>query len=311
MRFVAVVRAGKRVMGVPNPSLVAIALATFLGACASTPKSQFPDAAAAIARIRSAASCNRALQVEGKVDYFEGNRRVRGSVVVLAALPEQVRIDAFSPFGVNLSTLTSDGKSFSLSDLQSRSFWWGPAKACNLAKFTRVALPPFVLVQLLRGEPPVLVHEPQDAQLRWHSSWFGGGHYELAIRGRHQATETVELDVPAEDWALPWQQQRLHMTDVVVGQAGRTLYEVMASGYAPAPTALPREDPDGLEPTLPPSGPQCRAEIPRKLRFLSNDGQTDFVLEYESAAHNPPLLPSAFRQPVPGGVKTVHAECSD
>jgi hypothetical protein len=222
-----------------------------------------------------------------------------------------VRIDAFSPFGVNLSTLTSDGKTFSLFDLQSKTLWRGPAKACNLAKFTRVALPPFVLVQLLRGEPPVLVHQPREAQLRWRSSWVGGGHYELEIQGNHASSETVELQVPEEDWDLPWQRQRVRMTDVLVVQAGRTLYEVMASGYAPAQTAPPREDPDGLEPTLMPSGPQCNAEVPRRLRFLSSDGETDFVLEYKTAAHNPPLLPAAFQQQVPGGVRTAHAECSD
>jgi len=280
-------------------------------ACASTPSSKFPDAAAAVARMRASMACDRAIQVEGKVDYFEGNRRVRGTVAVLAALPEQVRIDAFSPFGINLSTLTSDGKSFSLFDLQSKTYSWGPAKACNLARFTKVALPPFVLVQLLRGEPPVLVHRPEDAHLRWQSNWFGGGHYLLEIHGKHEAIEMVTLQVPERDWALPWQAQHPRMTDISVVQAGRNLYEVMISGYASASTASPREDPDGLEPTLMPSGPQCTAELPRRLRFVSSDGDTDFVLEYKSAVHNPPLVPSAFQQPIPGGVRTMHAECLD
>jgi hypothetical protein len=261
--------------------------------------------------LRANVACNRALQIEGKVDYFERNRRVRGSVAVLTALPEQVRIDAFSPFGVNLSTLTSDGKSFSLYDLQSKTFWWGPAKACNLAKFTKVSLPPFVLVQLLRGEPPILVHRPEEARLRWRSNWLGGGHYVLEIQGSHQAVEVVTLELPASDWSLPWHQQRLLMTDVTVTQASQTLYEVMVSGYSSAPTAGPREDPDGLEPTLMPSGPQCSALLPRKLRFIASDGETDFVLEYKTALHNPPLVASAFQQPIPGGIRLVHSDCSD
>ena len=286
-------------------------LAGLICGCAATPPSMFPDAASAITRLRAGVACNRAVQVEGKVDYFEGSRRVRGSVAILAALPEQVRIDAFSPFGVNLSTLTSDGESFSLYDLQSRTFWLGPAKACNLARFTKVALPPFALVQLLRGEAPILVHRPQDARISWHSSWFGGGQYLLEIRGNHESVETITLQLPEQDWTLPWQQQRLRMMDVTVVQAGRTLYEVMIGGYALAPTASAREDPDGLEPTIMPSGPQCTAELPRRLRFISSSGNTDFVLEYKNASHNPPLLPGAFRQPMPGGVRRLYAECSD
>ncbi len=285
-------------------------LAALIGGCAGAPKSRFPDASAAIGRIRSSLACNRALQIEGKVDYFEGRRRVRGNVAVLSALPEQVRIDAYSPFGINLSTLTSDGDAFALYDLQSKTYWWGPATACNLARFTKVAVPPFVLVQILRGEPPVLVHRPDGAHLRWHSNWFGGGYYEIEIQGNHQSTERIRLQVAEEDWALPWQRQRLRMTDLVVFQGGRTLYEVLASDYAPARTAQPREDPDGLEPPVMPSGPDCTAEVPRRLRFLASDGETDFVLEYKAALHNPPLLATAFQQTVPGGVKTVHAECS-
>jgi hypothetical protein len=285
-------------------------LTALLCGCGAAPASMFPDAASAIARLRAGVACNRAVQVEGKVDYFEGSRRVRGRVAILAALPEQVRIEAFS-FGVNLSTLTSDGESFSLYDLQSRTFWLGPAKACNLARFTKVALPPFALVQLLRGEAPVLVHRPQDARISWHSSWFGGGQYLLEIRGNHESVETITLQLPEQDWTLPWQQQRLRMTDVTVVQAGRTLYEVMIGGYALAPMASAREDPDGLEPTIMPSGPQCAAELPRRLRFISSSGDTDFVLEYKNASHNPPLLPGVFRQPMPGGVRRLYAECSD
>jgi hypothetical protein len=308
MRFVAEADPACRALG---SSYRVLALLAVVSGCASTPQSKFPDAAAAIARLRSSISCNRALQIEGKVDYFERNRRVRGSVAVLAALPEQVRIDAFSPFGVNLSTLTSDGKSFSLYDLQSRMYWWGPAKACNLARFTKVALPPFVLVQLLRGEPPILSHQPEDAQLRWQSSWLGGGHYVLEIHGKHEAVETVTLVLPDSDWSLPWQEQHLLMTDVIVTQARQTLYEVRLGDYAGAATAAPREDPDGLDPTIMPSGPKCAAALPRRLRFVAGDGETDFVLEYKTAVHNPPLVPAAFQQPIPGGVHVVRAVCSD
>jgi hypothetical protein len=164
---------------------------------------------------------------------------------------------------------------------------------------------------LLRGEAPILVHRPEDARISWHSEWSGGGHYVLEIRGNHESVESITLQIPEQDWPLPWQQQRLRTTDVTVVQAGKTLYEVMIGGYAQAATAPAREDPDGLEPTIMPSGPQCSAELPRRLRFVSSGGETDFVLEYKVASHNPPLLSAAFRQPMPGGVRRLYAECSD
>ena len=280
-------------------------------ACGRAPLSLIPDAASALRQMHTTLACSRGLQIEAKADYFENSRRVRGNLAMLAVLPDNLRIDVFSPFGLSLSTLTSDGHLFSLYELQSRQFWWGPASSCNLARFTRVSLPPFVLVQLLRGEAPVLVHRPEQASIAWESSWLGDGHYTIEIHGQYESVESISMVPTDRDWSLPWHQQRLLVTDVAVSQAGRKLYEVMLDGHAPAQTAAPREDPDGLEPPLMPSGPQCSAEVPRRIRFVTANGETDFVLIYGNVHHNPPLLPSVFRQPMPGGVKSVRSECID
>jgi len=282
-----------------------------LVACGGAPASQFPDAAHAIGRMREELSCSRGVQIEAKADYFEASRRVRGNLSVISSLPDNVRIDVYSPFGLNLSTLTSNGKDFSLYELQSRKYWWGNASACNLSKFTRVSLPPFVLGQLLRGEAPVLKHEPNQSALTWSKSWFGSGHYEIEIKGANQSTEKIELVPASEDWSLPWNRQRLHVTNVTVWQAGTKLYEVMLEGHAPAHTAAPRPDPDGLDPPLLPSGPPCSADVPRRIRFISPTSDTDFVLGYTRVEHNPPLVPEVFAQPVPGGVQAIHSQCAD
>jgi len=226
-------------------------------------------------------------------------------------LPDNIRIEVYSPFGLSLSTLTSDGTQFALYELSSRQFWWGPASSCNLARFTRFSLPPFVLVQLLRGEAPVLVHGPNQASIVWESSWLGTGHYAVEIHGKHDSMEKINLVPAADDWALPWSQQRLHVTNVEVSQAGRKLYQVMMEGHASAQTAPPREDPDGIEPPIMPSGPPCATEVPRRIRFVSANGETDFVLSYGSVYHNPPLLSTVFRQTIPAGVRVMRSECSN
>jgi hypothetical protein len=279
--------------------------------CTRAPLSRFPNAASALQRMHATVACSRGLQIEAKADYFENSRRVRGSLALLAVLPDNLRVDVYSPFGLSLSTLTSDGNQFGLYELQSRHFLWGPASPCNMARFTRVSLPPFVLVQLLRGEAPVLIHEPDQASIDWQSSWFGKGHYTLEIRGRHQTVQRIELEPAAGDWSLPWQQQRLRVSEVTVSQAGRTLYRVMLEGHAAAQTAPAREDPDGLESPIMPSGPPCSAEVPRRIRFISAGSDTDFIISYSRVQHNPPLLPTVFQQPIPGGVSVLHSECVD
>jgi len=292
--------------------LLAASLVGFLLAgCGAAPLSRIPNAESALRRMREELTCNRGLQVEANADYFENSRRVRGNLAAISSLPDSVRIDVFSPFGLNLSTLTSNGNAFSLFELQARQYWWGNASSCNLARFTKISLPPFVLVQLLRGEAPVLKHEPNQETLTWSTSWFGSGHYEIEIHGANQSTERVEFVPASEDWSKSWQQQRLHVTDVTVWQAGKKLYEVMLEGHAPTHTAAPRLDPDGLEPPILPSGPACSADVPRRIRFISPGSETDFVLTYNRVEHNPPLVPSVFEQPVPGGVRVLHSQCAD
>ena len=286
---------------------VLAALAWALLSCA-TPASQFPDAQSAIARMRAVQSCSRGVRADAKLDYFEKGHRVRGSILYKAMLPEKLRFDVYSPFGVMLSTLTSDGKDFALYDLRQKQFLRGPANACNVARFTRVPLPPFVLVQLLRGEAPVLVHEPRAASIEW-SAW--SKEYRIRIPSKNQAVEEIKLEIVDQDWDKPWQQQRLRVTEVRVEQQGIELYVAELRDHQPAQTAPPRVDEDGLEPPVPPSGPQCSAELPRGVRINVPESSQDLVIRNEEIQHNPPLSHGDFLQSPPGGVAVRYARCSD
>src|SRR6187397_2977280 len=108
----------------------------FLGAsvaCHGAPASQFPTGAAALDRMRATLACSRGIQGEAELDYFGEEGRVSGSVLYYASLPDRLRFDVISPFGVTVSTLTSDGKDFALYDLSNKSFLYGPATSCNVA----------------------------------------------------------------------------------------------------------------------------------------------------------------------------------
>ncbi len=285
--------------------------ALLTSACLGRPPASVPPGPEeALGRTREERACSRGLQGEGSVDFFEGDQRVRGNVLFMAMAPASLRFDAYSPFGATLSTLTSDGERFALFDIRQKAMLRGEASSCNLARFTRVALPPHVLIQLLRGEAPVLRHQPGAATLDWQGALFGDGVWRVEITGDAQTTETILLAPSPEDWALPWQQQRLRVTEVEVRQAGVPLWRATLDDYRRVDTAAARTDPDGLTPPIPPSGPQCRAEIPMALRLEVPDGDRDLVLHQKKVQHNPPLLPGSFEQGTLPGIAEHFTSCA-
>ena len=285
-------------------SAVGSLLAGSVVGCSSPPPSQFPTARDAIDRMHATYECSRGLGGEAKVDYVGDEGRIRGNVLFNASRPEQVRFDVFSPFGVTISTLTSDGKAFTLFDLKEKTFLKGPAKACNVARFTGVPVPPHVLVPLLGGEAPVLVHEPQDASIEWES-----GSYVIRIAGRHGASQRICLEPRPEDWERPWQEQRIRVTEVAVEQKGVELYEVELNRHRSVKTSRPLKDEDGLGDDIPPSGPPCDTEVPHGLRIEVPTSGRDVIFQYQEVHHNPPLTTGTFTQPTPPGVKVRYADC--
>jgi hypothetical protein len=297
----------KKRLGLGGRSVSSVWLwAGLAAACTrAPPPSRFPSAEAALVRMREGQACSRGVSAEGKIDYYGPGGRLRGSLLYLAMQPESVRLDVYSPFGATLSTLTSDGERFALYDLQKRTLMQGAANTCNLQRFTQVPLPPHAFVQLLRGESPVLVHAPAQAEIDWES-----GSYVIRIKSRHQSEQEIRFVPRDADYLLPWSSQRLRVLETRVRQAGVELYRVELAGHARVQTAAPRVDPDGLEPPIPPSGPQCDAELPRSFRFVVESAGHDLALSTSEATHNPPLMPGVFAQvPIPG-VRTRESPCA-
>jgi len=254
--------------------------------------------------MRATHACSRGIQGESKVDYFGEQGRLRGSLLFVASRPERIRFDVFSPFGATLSTLTSDGAHFALLDMTQKQFFTGEASECNVARFLRVPVPPHALVTLLGGESPVLVHQAQDATIAWESS-----SYVVRIQSRHGATEEIRLEPRPDDWHKAWQEQRVRVSGVTVVQQGIELYRAELDEFALVETARPRPDPDGIEPDLPPSGPPCSAEVPRRIRLVSEASGEDVLISHRELWHNPPLSPGLFHQDPPAGTRLRVSSC--
>ncbi len=282
--------------------------AAFLCGCPPRvpPASQFPDGQAALDRMKATFACANGIQGIGKIDHFGTRGRVRGGVSAFAVNPARVRIDVMSSFGATPFTLTSDGRNFTLNDVPNKQFLFGPASACNLARLTQVPIPGHALVYLLRGEAPLLVHDAKAPTIVWDK-----GHYRVEVPSTRDARQTLLLDVYDEDYALPWQQQRVRVAGLTTQQRGAVLYDVELDHFRKAETAPPRQDEDGVDPPIPPSGPQCRIDLPRSIRVLVPSSGDDVLFQYDDASLNPPLPAGTFTQPQPEGSQKVFVDCPE
>lgn len=279
----------------------------FVSGCGhAPPTSQVPTARAAVTRIHATQDCGIGIHASAKIDSFNvKDGRVRGDLLAFAVWPDKLRLDIVSPFGVTLWTLASDGKLFSVNDLRAKRFFTGPPSACNIARLANVPMPGHVLVSLLRGEAPVLKHADADESI----AWDGGGYYVITIKGNNGSVERVQVEPHPEDFALPWEKQRLRVLDVQVEQQGIVLYHAKLSDHRASGMSVPQVDPAMIDPPVPTSGPQCTAELPRSIKVEVPGKDQDVLFRYDDVKWNPPLPDGVFSQPIPGGVQVVPVNC--
>jgi outer membrane lipoprotein-sorting protein len=287
----------------------AAVLAVFLTGCpsAAPPPSRFPTAADALARMKATYQCARGVKSDAKFNSVSEAGIAKGKVYLFASRPNNLRFDVLSPPPLNsvLATLTTGDGRFTLLDQRERKFYEGPATACNIARLTEVPIEPHVLVSLLGGQAPVLVHRDADLTMEWSHDGF----YVIRVPSTRGASQELHVVPTPDDFQKPWSAQRLRVLDVRVVQQGIELYHAYLGAHQWSNTAPPQVDPDGIDPPIPPSGPSCAVEVPRKIEIEVRESGADLVLRYEDAKLNPPLPTGVFTQPVPDGVQRVHVAC--
>lgn len=281
------------------------ALSPLLAGCAvKPPPSQLPSAQAAVERMRATAACGLGVNADAKADYFGAQGRVRIEVLMLAVRPARVRMMA-TAFNTNAGTLTSDGARFAFEDVRNKRFLHGPAKPCNIARLTGVRIPAHVLVDVLRGQAPVLAHAPGAGSIEWD----GGGWYVVRVPGTSGSSEEIHVAPRPDDWSKPWAEQRLRVLDVLVRQQGHVLYHAALDEHQAARTAAPKVDPEHIDPDLPPSGPACDAEVPRRIHVEVPEEGSDVQFRYDKVEWNPPLEPGVFQLQPSGGLTPELVDC--
>ncbi len=286
---------------------------TVLTGCPSAmppPASPLPSLAAAVDRMHASAPGCNAIQANAKVDRRGEGGRVAGDLLMMAKAPQSVRMDIVS-FGTLVATLTSDSSKFALLDLREKRFYLGPARACNIGRFTRVPIEGAALVQLLRGQAPVLKGwkstTPESAP-----TWNGSrGAYVVVLKDGHDNEEEITLAPHPDDVGKAWSEQRLRVTEVEVRQKGLVWYRASLADHASAPMGKERVDPDGVDPPIPPSGPMCTAEIPRRIEVEVPWLGESVRFRYDDVTWNPPIPTGSFEQTQPAGTERVPADCEN
>ena len=103
----------------------------------------------------------------------------------------------------------------------------------------------------------------------------------------------------------------MRLLDVRVWQRGELLYHAELGDHATGPMSGPLVDAAGLDPTLPPSGPTCEAEVPRRIHVEVPDLGEDVMFRYDSIAWNPPLPADTFVQSPREGMALTPVACDE
>ena len=254
-------------------------------------------------------ACANAVQANAKIDRLGKEGRIRGDLLLFAARPARIRMDIISPFGVALATLTSDGTR-SRSRICEQAHVRGTGERVQHCPAHDGADPRTRAGRSAARRPRSSCNDSGATSIAWNPR----GYWAVTVEGttgdgRYATREDIRLVPRPEDWNLAWQRQRMRVLDVRVSEVGFELYHAELSEHAPAPTAGPRVDPDNLEPPLPPSGPPCDAEIPRKIHVEVPAPESDVRFLYRDLFWNPPLVDTTFDPPAWAGMPIEPVSC--
>jgi outer membrane lipoprotein-sorting protein len=169
--------------------------------------------------LRARAAHLKTLRATAKVDHMaNGGERVRVKVNLLLARGGKLRIEADSPLGGSLATLTSDGTRFALLDVRNNRFLAGPATACNVARLIGLSIPPDDVVAVLMGGAPL------DGAIK-RTGWDpnNGGRELLTLALPDGGEETLQLDAREKRWDVLRAERR--------DAAGKLLWRVSNEGF--------------------------------------------------------------------------------
>jgi outer membrane lipoprotein-sorting protein len=255
--------------------VAAVSAAACCGPPANGPAS-LPTAASLIAEVRGRQAQARSLRGDTKMDYMSPEGRTKVTVNLAVARPGRLRFEAENPItGSSEGTLVTDGRTFALLDVRANRFLYGPALACNVARMTRIAMPPDDVALILLGSAPLLPHERAEVG---HTR-DGGGREVLTLHLRGGARERVAVSRKTRDV----------VEAELLDAAGRPVWRLAHEDFRVV---------GGVR-------------LPRKTRFVEPRGKADIVIRYRDIEANTAIPDAVFRLVPPPGMAARLVGCEE
>lgn len=143
---------------------------------------------------------------EAVMEYWLGNDRFKGDVLVMGEVGSKVRIAALSPAGgATLAEMACDGSQFVSINYQNNCVLTGPCNRASIASFFGLELDPDDFLHLALGTPPLV--DQAKGEVAWDKGAYrasldgAGGKQVIAINERW---DVVESQLTGPDGNIAW-----------------------------------------------------------------------------------------------------------
>jgi hypothetical protein len=214
------------------------------------------------------------------MDYWFGQDRIKGGMLVIGTMGAKVRFNALSPAGESvLADLACDGRDFTLVDMQNNCMLTGPCSRDSIAQLLRISLAPDDFLQLALGNTPVL----PDAKgtVTWDSA---KGHQIVALSSP-AGSQRIEIDARDQRWDV--------LSSELKDAGGGVVWKVENTDFSTVK--------DG-------SGAAHR--VPGKSRLTQPAQKADLLVEWEERTLNPELPAESFQLTPPAGLPECGAKAA-
>jgi hypothetical protein len=230
----------------------AVLVISSLGACAGTSKSSRPYAEPKVddivARLAKARGELTSFRADSTMDYWLGNQRAKGEVLVMGTTGAKVRFAALSPAGgSSMAEMACDGSSFVYVDYQNNCTISGPCNERSIAQFFHIELAPDDFLHLAVGTPPMIAN-PQGTV-----TWDANRGIENVELKSADGTEKLAIDMRDNHFDV--------LNAELVGADGKTKWSVANSDFV---------DVKGHR-------------VPNKSQFKSPDNKQDLLVDWGDA----------------------------
>lgn len=272
----------------PRSMLVAIALvlATAYSGCSCTRRKPIPrpypepSTEEVLAHLADVQRHARAFQAESVMDYWIGDERVKGTVLLMGRKGARVRINALNPTGDNVAAdLACDGIGFEYIDYNNNCQLTGLCTRQSIAELLRISLEPDDFLLMVMGTTPVIA----DAQgtVTWDER-HGREIVEL-VAPDNRFTQTIVLDGRDRNWDV--------LSSEVRDVRGNVLWRLRNKGFEP----LSAQD-----------GRTFR--VPGKTQLEQPQEKADLLVQWKKRVFNLDIETAKFDMEIPPGLPSCRKE---